>query len=118
MSEASPPGSVPLSLNFATHQMVEVANAASEECTRRSYRTEDCSSFIDSVFSDLLDHHWGESSSVDEKIEIATRPHVGRDSEDHPWHDVRKKRNVVVITMDDNDLVLGKDFDGLVYYVK
>ena len=70
------------------------------ECVDNSMTAYECKEFID---NEILTLFTGEDKNIMTRI-------IGKRSNVDEWY------NAVVITMDDNDLTVGKDCDGWVYY--
>lgn len=70
------------------------------ECVDQSLSAYECKDFIDHEIRTLFT---GDDKNIPTRI-------IGKRSKQDMWY------NAVYITMDDNDLTVGKDCDGWVYY--
>lgn len=81
-------------------RVMEVTKTAWPECVAQRMTARQCKDFIDTT---ILTEFTGEDQFIRTRI-------VGERNDGDEWY------NAIVIQMDDNDLVFGRDYDGMVHY--
>jgi len=86
--------------NFSLSQMLEVTKDAWPECVNLRMTALDCKDFIDNEIYNLFT----------ERDQYVRSIIIGKRTKEDKWY------NAVVIQMGDDDMVQGRDGDGMIYY--